>query len=68
MKFREMRIKAGLTLTASAKAIGVSKQAIYQWETGQRAPCAQRLPKIANVYGCTVDELLMEPDNPGARD
>ena len=32
--------------------------AVYMWETGKQAPRASRLPEIAELYGCTVDELL----------
>jgi transcriptional regulator with XRE-family HTH domain len=38
----------------------VSDAAVYQWETGVTTPSAKRLPEIAKLYGCTVDELLRE--------
>jgi hypothetical protein len=29
-------------------------------ETGANAPSTKKLPDIAKLYGCTVDELLKE--------
>ncbi len=36
------------------------------WDTGRNNPRADMLPKIAKLYGCTVDELLRE-DEPTTR-
>ena len=56
--FKEARKKAGLTMMEAGKRIGVSDAAIAQWESGYTMPTAKRLPEVARVYGCTVDELL----------
>lgn len=45
-----------------AKAVGVSQGAISQWETGESNPRAEMLPKLANILGCTIDELMREDD------
>lgn len=58
MGFKEARKKAGLTMMEAGKRIGVSDAAIAQWESGCTMPTAKRLPEVAKVYGCTVDELL----------
>lgn len=60
MAFREARIAAGLSVASVMKALKVSDAAVYQWETGETKPTAKRLPEIAKLYGCTVDELLKE--------
>jgi len=60
MGFREARVKAGLSVTKVMEALGVSDAAIYMWENGVTAPNTKRLPEIAKLYGCTVDELLSE--------
>jgi hypothetical protein len=31
---------------------------LYQWETGITSPRTSRLPEIARLYKCDVDELL----------
>lgn len=47
-----------------ADAIGVSRQAITMWETGQRIPETLTLEKIADFFGVTTDYLLGRTDNP----
>lgn len=58
MGFKNARVKAGLSVATVMKELGVSDAAVYQWETGVTLPNAKRLPEIARLYGCTVDELL----------
>lgn len=65
MGFKQARKRAGLTLIAAGEKLGISASAISQWETGQSFPSTERLPQIAALYGCTVDELLREPEPEG---
>lgn len=62
MSFKSAREKAGMTLTKAAQMIGVSKAAVSLWETGKMAPRADKLPRIAEIYGCRVDDLLRKED------
>lgn len=41
-----------------AKEIGVSRQSVYKWESGQSYPEVERLLKIARAFGVTVDDML----------
>lgn len=45
-----------------AKALGVKAAAVSNWESGKTMPRASLLPRIAELYGCTVDELLKEEE------
>lgn len=58
MGFKSARIKAGKKVTEVMDLLHVSDGAVYQWETGISMPTAAKLPKLAEFYGCTVDELL----------
>lgn len=58
MNFKKARLAAGLTLDEAAKKLGYDHTAIVGWEKGKWLPRAAKLPEIAKVYGCTVDELL----------
>ena len=58
MKLREMREAANLTQDEAAVMIGVHQSAIAHWEAGRTAPRMKRLIKIAEVYQCTVSDLL----------
>lgn len=58
MSFRNARLKAGKKVTEVMAHMGVSDAAVYQWETGFCYPASDKLTKLADFYGCTVDELL----------
>lgn len=61
MSYKSCRLKSGLTQAVAATKIGVHQTAVAQWENGRACPKADKLKEIADVYNCTVDELL-EPD------
>lgn len=41
-----------------AAILGVKNSAVSKWERGINKPRADKLPQLAKLYGCTVDELL----------
>ena len=57
---RELRRRKDITQEELAKRIGVGHSAVAKWETGKCKPTADKLVKVADVLGCTVDELLRE--------
>lgn len=65
MGFLSQRKKSGLSQDAVAEKVGVDQSAVCLWETGKTAPRAAVLVKLAKLYGCTVDELLMPDQNAG---
>lgn len=56
---RARRMAAGLTLRQEAAELGCSPAAVSCWERGETLPTADRLPEIARLLGCTVDELFI---------
>ena len=70
MNLKEIRLKRGMKLCALADAIGLSSQAVYYYETGAREPNLETLRKLANVLGCSIDELIgnKEADDGGETD
>lgn len=64
MRFREMRVRSGKTVLEVSRALKVSPQAVYYWEDETQFPSVKRLAEIAELYGCTVDDLL-NPDTDG---
>lgn len=58
MAFKEARERAGKSVLEVSRSLGVSPQAVYQWEWGETAPRLSFLGKLAEMYGCSVDELL----------
>lgn len=55
---RAARQSRGLTQGQLAVRLCVTRQAISKWEQDQSQPDLDNLRQLAEVYGCTVDELL----------
>lgn len=62
MGIASRRKKLGLSQNDLAKMLGVDQTAVHNWEHGKAMPTAKRLPAIAKILECTVDELLQEDD------
>ena len=54
------RKRAGLSQEALAERIGVSRQAVSKWETGDAEPEISKLRLLAAEFGVTADWLLSE--------
>ena len=62
MKIKERREALGLTRAQVADRMGVSKVAVQKWEIGKANPSADKLPALAGLLGCTIDELFGKGD------
>ena len=64
MKFNEKIVKLrklkGLTQDEFAAAVGVSRQAVYKWESGQSYPEVPKLLEMKLLFGISLDDLLDE--------
>ncbi len=47
-----------LTQDEFASAVGVSRQAVYKWESGQSYPEVQKLIEMKLLFGISIDDLL----------
>lgn len=56
------RKKAGLSQEALAEKLGVSRQAVSKWETGEAVPELSKLMLLAQTFGVTTDWLLSESE------
>lgn len=63
MSFKKERERSGITQVQIAAALNIDQSTVSLWESGKTHPRAKLLPKLANMLGCTVDELLA-PDPP----
>ena len=52
------RKRLGLTQDKLAERLGVTAQAVSKWENDLSCPDITLLPKLAQVFGITTDELL----------
>lgn len=63
MSIRVARENAGYTQTDLAKMLDIAQSAISNWENGKTLPRASLLPKLAGIFGCSVD-FLLEKETP----
>ena len=60
-----LRKQTGFTQDELANKLNVSPQAISKWENDLSCPDIMLLPKLAKLFGTTVDELLTDQsENP----
>lgn len=57
-RIKKLRRQKKLSQQQLGKAIGVTREAVCQWEKGKTAPQGKRLEKLADVLGTTPGDLL----------
>lgn len=57
MKIKELRMSKNLTQDELAKKMNVTRSTVSMWETGAAFPPGNKLPKLAEVLGCSIDDL-----------
>ena len=55
------RKRAGYSQQAFAEALGIERSRLAQWEARAIWPSASWLPKMADLLGCSIDELYEVP-------
>ena len=62
MKFNDKIVRLrkirGITQDEFASAVGVSRQAVYKWESGQSYPEVAKLLEIKVLFNISIDDLL----------
>ena len=53
-----LRTARGMSQLELAEALDVSRQSISKWETGAAVPELDKLVKLSDVFGITLDELV----------
>lgn len=59
-KIAEFRKERGITQEELSEKLGISPQAVSKWENDNSYPDILLLPKLANIFDVTVDELLSD--------
>ena len=61
----ENRKRLGMTQDQLAEKLGITAQAVSKWENDLSCPDISILPKLADIFGITTDELLgRQPEIP----
>ena len=58
MRIKQFREAEGMTKTDLARRMGVTRQAVNSWERGVSYPTAANLLQMAELFSCSVDQLL----------
>ena len=65
-RIRSARLAQGLTQDQLARAVGVTRSAVAQWETGRAGQVGSNLARIARVLGTSAAYLLSGEQEAGA--
>lgn len=57
-ELRRIRKENGMSQEDFAERLGVSRQAVSKWESGQGYPETEKLLQISNLFGVSLDSLL----------
>ena len=60
-----LRDKAGISQMALADQLGVSRQAVSRWESGDTTPSMDKLKALAKIYGVSLDWLCSDDADTG---
>lgn len=62
-----LRGLAGLTQMGLADKLGISYQAVSNWERGNSMPDISKLPELAEIFGVGIGEILGEEQGHSSR-
>ncbi len=63
----DLRKKAGYSQEQLAELLGISRQAISKWESGQGNPDIDNIIKLTKIYQVSADYILMGCENEPSR-
>ena len=58
---RRWRLHKVLTPSDFARRVGVSRVAVFQWESGETSPRQSRMARVVAALGCTMSEFYAGP-------
>ena len=68
MTIKEYRQGKGMTQAELAAAVGVPQNNVSRWESGAVSPGVETLRKLADIFGCRMDEITPAVRQLKARD
>ena len=64
LMLRELRMQKGISQKKVADQLGVVPSAVAQWELGLNNPSVANVLALADLLGCSIDELYGRSDPP----
>ena len=52
------RVARGMSQAALAQILGISRQSVAKWEAGKSRPELEKMIRLCDLFGCTMDELV----------
>lgn len=62
-ELRKARKSLKMSAKALASMVGITPMSIYRYERGERIPDVRTAEKIADVFGCRIEELFASKSN-----
>lgn len=59
---KQKREALNITQKQLADLLGIERSTVAKWEAGAAFPSAGKLPRLAEVLGCTVGELFTKTE------
>ena len=59
-KLQQLRRQSGLSQELLAEKLGIARQTVSKWETGQAVPELRALIALSDLYGVSIDRLVRE--------
>ena len=62
MQFKRLRMLKNITQDEIASQLCISRSTVAMWESGESMPRTDKLPQLAKIFGCTIDELFVQDE------
>ena len=60
VKIQQLRKQNGMSQEKLAQLLGVSRQSVSKWESGQSLPEIDKIIQLSNIFEVTTDYLLKD--------
>lgn len=65
---KKIRLEKGIKQGDLADMLSVKQTTVSGWETGYREPDLESLKRMADIFDCSIDELLGQKEKPVVKD
>lgn len=65
---KKIRLEKGIKQGDLAYMLSVKQTTVSGWETGYREPDLESLKRMADIFNCSIDELLGQKEKPVVKD
>ena len=65
---KKIRLEKGIKQGDLADMLSVKQTTVSGWETGYREPDLESLKRMADIFNCSIDELLGQKEKPVVKD